>query len=330
MDETKKIKKRNAAVAMFVAAIMVASVMMFVFSDDADDDAGLGFFDDTPLGAPVATPAIAAGNQHSLYLRSDGTVWAWGFNTYGQLGNNTTTSSSTPVQVKNLTGVIAIAAGSSHSLALKSDGTVWAWGFNIYGQLGDNSTTNRSVPVQVRGDVDLTTYMTGVTAIAAGNNHSLALRGDEIRAWGDNSNGQLSILGIEFAEVPRKVLVSGGSVLTGVEAIAAGGDHSLALKSDKTVLSWGYNLTGQLGIGTFGASADENRPTQVHKGNSTSSTANLEGVIAISGGNIHSLAVKSDGTVWAWGYNVDGRLGDGTSGASAGKSMPVQVGVSGS
>ena len=97
----------------------------------------------------AATPQIAAGGLHTVALKSDGTVWAWGYNGYGQLGDGTTTNRLTPVQVSSLSGVTAIAAGVYHTLALKSDGTVWAWGYNGDGRLGDGTTTNRTTPVQV-------------------------------------------------------------------------------------------------------------------------------------------------------------------------------------
>ena len=122
---------------------------------------------------------VAAGYAHSLALNSDGTVWAWGFNGGGQLGDGSTRTRYSPVQVTNLGSVSAIAAGGSHSLALKSDGTVWAWGFNGGGQLGDGSTTNSSSPVQV-------TNLDSVSAIAA-NGNSFAVKSDgTVWAWGNN------------------------------------------------------------------------------------------------------------------------------------------------
>jgi alpha-tubulin suppressor-like RCC1 family protein len=331
MDEMKKMKKRNAAVAIFVAAIMVASVMMFVFSDDADDDAGLGFFDDTPLGAPVATPAVAAGNQHSLYLRSDGTVWAWGYNEYGQLGdgtNGTGTHKSAPVQVKGvggsgfLTGITAIAAGGNNSLALDSNGDVFSWGYNGENQLGDGTNVSRSTPVHVLGWGGAG-ELTGVTAISVGFNHSLALKSNgEVYAWGYNGNGQLGFTSL--TQSPHPMHVSGGTSgttnLNDVIAISAGSDHSLALKSNGDVYAWGRNVDGQLGIGTSGAGTNKNTPEKVLGG--TSGTANLTGVTAIAGGSNHSLALKSDGTLWAWGWNNVGQLGNGT---TTEHNTPVQV-----
>ena len=129
--------------------------------------------------------AVAGGTSHSLGLKSDGTVWAWGWNSQGQLGDGTTTQRTTPIQTSLLTNVIAIAAGDLHSLAVKSDGTVWAWGVNGSGQLGDGTTTTRKTPVQVSG-------LTGALAVAAGNSHSLCLKADgTVAAWGNNSKGQL-------------------------------------------------------------------------------------------------------------------------------------------
>ncbi|RYZ44304.1 MAG: RCC1 repeat-containing protein, partial [Myxococcaceae bacterium] len=135
--------------------------------------------------APMWT-VVRAGQLHSLGLQADGTVWAWGYNRYGQLGNNTTTDRLAPVKVTGLTGVVVdIAAGNEHSVAVKADGTVWAWGRNDLGQLGDNTTTQRLKPVKVSG-------LTGVMAVAAGYRYSLALKTDgTVWAWGDNASGKL-------------------------------------------------------------------------------------------------------------------------------------------
>ena len=156
------------------------------------------------VGALIPTkPAIAAGGDHSLMLRYDGTVWASGNNGYGQLGDGTTTTRSTPVQVSGLTNITAIAAGWYHSLALRSDGTVWAWGWNGAGQLGDGTTTDRSTPVQVSS-------LTNITAIAAGAAHSLAIKSDgTVWAWGNNGAGQLGDGTTTYRTTP--VQVSGRS-----------------------------------------------------------------------------------------------------------------------
>jgi len=265
--------------------------------------------------------AIAAGLDHSLALKSDGTVWAWGYNAYGQLGDGTTINRHTPVQVSGLSGVTAIAAGWAHSLAVKSDGTAWAWGYNGYGQLGDSTTINRLTPVQVC-DTTCPGPLSGVTAIAAGQYHSLAVKSSDgtVWGWGWNGYGQLGNGTTTNSSTP--VQVSGFSIGSGVTTIAAGSAHNLAVKSDGTAWAWGYNGNGQLGDGT---TINRHTPVQVCD---TTCPGRLSGVTAIAAGGIHSLAVKSsDRTVWAWGYNGYGQLGDGT---TTNRLTPVQVsGLSG-
>ncbi|HBI25862.1 TPA: hypothetical protein DDX30_03695 [Candidatus Wolfebacteria bacterium] len=270
------------------------------------------------LGSAIATPALSAKYNHSLALKSDGTVWAWGHNTTGQLGDGSTTQRTTPVQVSTLTGVTSIAAGAAHSLALKSDGTVWAWGVNTSGQLGDGSTTQRTTPVQVKG-VGGTGFLTGVIAIAAGQSSSLALKSDgTVWAWGSNTNGQLGDGSLIQRTTPVQVKGVGGTgYLTDITAIAGGGIHSLALRDDGTVWAWGYATYGQTGDGV--PSGWRTTPVQV-KG--VGGTGFLTGVTAIAAGYHHSLALKSDGTVWAWGWNQYKQLGDGT---QVSRSTPVQV-----
>ena len=274
----------------------------------------------TPVGVSnlKGIQALAAGEVHSLALMEDGTVWAWGANTSGQLGNEADGHgwSNTPMQVSNLSGVKALAAGSEHSLVLKEDGTVWAWGNNSYGQLGNAAAGyGSSTPVQVSN-------LSGVKAIAASDEHNLALKEDgTVWAWGKNNYGQLgdgtttnrtTPVQVRNAPLTKKRSKVSGTLnnLSGVTAIAAGGTHSLALMEDGTVRAWGYNERGQLGNGTTTSSKT---PVTVR---------NLSGVKAISGGWAHSLALKQDGTVWTWGNNYDGQLGDGT---TTNRTTPVMV-----
>jgi hypothetical protein len=157
-------------------------------------------------------------------LKNDGTVWAWGRNDYGQLGNGTNTNSNLPVPVSGLSGVTDIAGGFYHSLALKNDWTVWAWGYNNDGELGNGTNTNSNVPVQVVTSLG-GPALSGITDIAGGGLHSLALKSDgTVWAWGRNSEGELGKGTNTNSKVP--VQVSG---LTGVTAIAGGGYHSLAI-----------------------------------------------------------------------------------------------------
>lgn len=252
-----------------------------------------------PEVSRVPASEIAAGAAHSLVLRDDGTVWAWGDNGYGQLGDGTSDEHRVPTHISGLSDVTDIAAGEYHSLAVKNDGTVWAWGDNSSGQLGDGTYDERRTPVQVDG-------LSGITNIAAGGEHSLAVKRDgTVWAWGYNGSGRLG----DGTHVyrPTPVQVSG---ITDVTGIAAGGHHSLAVKNDGTVWAWGENGNGQLGDGT----RDSHRvPLQV---------TGVSGVISIAAGSQHSLAAKDDGTVWAWGANWNGQLGDGTRDE---RRTPIQV-----
>jgi hypothetical protein len=186
--------------------------------------------------------AIAAGYDYGLAVRQDGSIWAWGNNALGQLGDGSTANRSTPVQVQGLSGVKAVSGSTGgHSVALKLDGTVWAWGYNFFGQLGDGSETNRSTPVQVQG-------LSGVMAISAGLGHTLAVKQDgSVWAWGSNVFGELGDGTTTSRRTPIQV-----QGLTGVTAIAASSmAHSVALKQEGTVWSWGHNGFGQLGDGTY-------------------------------------------------------------------------------
>ena len=249
---------------------------------------------------------VAAGYYHTLALKSDGTVWAWGDNEYGQLGDGTTTERSAPVHVQLLSGITGIAGGGRHTVALKNDGTVWAWGYNGSGQLGDGSNTDSSTPIPVLS-------LSGIAAIAAGDSHTVALKNDgTVWAWGYNGSGQLGDGSNTDSSTPVQVKdpFDPGLFLAGVTAIAARGDHTVALMDDVTVWAWGANWSGQLGDGT---NSDSSIPVQA---------LSLTGVTAIAAGYAHTVALENDGSVWAWGANSGGRLGDGTYTDS---STPVQV-----
>jgi alpha-tubulin suppressor-like RCC1 family protein len=187
--------------------------------------------------------AIAAGANHSLALRSDGSVWAWGDNPWGQLGDGSTTDRFTPVQVIAPSwGIKAVTSSDHHCLAVRSDGSVWAWGRNDSGQLGDGTRTTRLSPVAVSG-------LTGVTALAAGEDHSLALRQDgTVSAWGSNGSGQLGDGTFASHLLPSPVTLPGG-----VARVAAAGAHSLVIRgAEGRVSAWGNNFYGQLGNGRAG------------------------------------------------------------------------------
>ncbi|MCX5977325.1 MAG: fibronectin type III domain-containing protein [Coprothermobacterota bacterium] len=255
----------------------------------------------TSLGSNVV--ALVAGWGYTLALKSDGTVWAWGENSNGQLGLGDTTHRSIPVQVTSLgSNVTALTAGGWHTLVMKEDGTVWAWGNNGSGQLGLGDTTDRLSPVQV------TALGSNVTALAAGGDHTLALKSDgTVWAWGWNSNGQLGLGDKTNRSIPVQVTSLGSNVT----ALTAGGWHTLAMKEDGTVWTWGWNNLGQLGLGD---TTDRSTPTKI-----TSLNGNMTGLTA---GGWQTFSVKGDGTVWAWGCNGNGRLGLGD---TTNRISPVQV-----
>ena len=264
--------------------------------------------------------AVSAGQFHTVALKSDGTVWAWGSNSSGRLGNGTTADSLTPVQVIDptdgtgyLAGIIAISAGGNHTVALKSDGTVWAWGANGDGQLGNGTTTDSWMPKQVREPGGGVGYLAGIIAISTGFAHTVARGGGGmVWAWGQNYYGQLGDGSSTGSPVPVQVSgENGNGFLTDIVAITAGDYHTVAINDNGTVWSWGYNAYGQLGDGT---DAHRYTPEQVVLG--------LTDVIAIAAGRSHTVALKSDGTVWAWGNNAHGELGNGT---ATDNWTPVQV-----
>jgi alpha-tubulin suppressor-like RCC1 family protein len=298
---------RLAAGAGHVLALDVGGTV-YAWGDNLYGQCGNGAISaEAPVTSPGLVPgldgvaAVAAGARHSLALKSDGTVWSWGANDNGQLGNGTTVPySATPVQVPGLSGISAIAAGGGNfSLALEAGGAVWAWGDNGYGQLGDGTVVRSGVPVPVSG-------LTGVKSVSAGASHSLALMEDgTAQAWGRNSWGQLGDGTTTNRTSPAPV-----AGLAGVSSIAAGGIFSLAVKTDGTAWAWGWNGQGNLGDGTT-----EHRSTPVQ-------VSGLIGVTSLAGGAYHSLALASDGMVWSWGYNGYGELGDGT---TTRRLAPVQV-----
>ena len=288
---------------------------------------------------PIHNPTtqIAAGYYHNLILKKDGTVWAWGRNYYGQLGDGTTTNKNKPVQVIDLENVQQVAAGEYHSLALKQDGTVWAWGRNADGQLGDGTTIDRNTPVKVSN-------LENVSFLDLGNIFSLALKENgTVWLWGYYENNfNLSPIQIESlqniimlsaGEFRNLALKNDGTVwtwgcndyffcfddtgapeqvtgLSQIIMIETGCEHNLALKEDGTIWAWGDNYYGQLGDGT---TTSKNTPER------------LEGISHIkklSAGVSHSLALKADGTSWVWGSNNNGQLGDGT---NISKNKPVLI-----
>ena len=227
---------------------------------------------------------IAAGYGHSLFLKSDGSLWAMGYNYDGQLGDGTTDSgnyyTNLPEQIV-ASGVTAIAAGGFHSLLLKSDDSLWAMGDNEYGQLGDGTHNSTNRPEQI--------VASGVTAIAAGGGHSLLLKSDgSLWAMGDNEYGQLGDGTHNSTNQPEQIVSSN------VTATAAGGDHSLFLKSDGSLWAMGYNQFGVLGDGTYNYST--NLPELIVAG---SPGYNQISIQLLSGGSVRLSFVGIAGANYA-------------------------------
>jgi alpha-tubulin suppressor-like RCC1 family protein len=259
--------------------------------------------------------------EHSVVIDQDETK-AWGANGYGQLGIGGKLNQSTPkVVAPKVVGEAfsSVSIGGAHTVALNTaaGGTVSAWGHNSSGQLGDGTLVTKTSPVPVVTSL-VGPDLTGVKAIAAGGKHTLAINADDtVLAWGSNLTGQLGDGTLVSKSVPVKVVnKTDGLPLGGITAIAAGGDFSLALKSDGTVWAWGNNSKGQLGNNTLVASSSsvqvvmpnvDEKPDDLND-----DTLPLSGIIAIAAGGSHALALKNDGTIYAWGYNEFGQLGNGT------------------
>lgn len=258
----------------------------------------------TPMGfVNIGSRAIASGREHTCAITSNGAVKCWGYNGFGQLGDGTTTTRLTPVDVSGLSsGGVAIAAGSNHTCALNSAGAVKCWGSNRYGQLGDGSnwTITRLAPVDVSG------LSSGVVAIAAGESHTCAVTSaGAVKCWGANHSNQLGDgiphSGVTGIQAERRTPVDVSGLSSGVVAIAAGAGHTCALTSGGAMKCWGSSGYGQLGEGT-----NLNRLTPVDVSGLGS------GVSAIAAGSNHTCALMSSGAVKCWGQNNSGQvLGDG-------------------
>ena len=258
----------------------------------------------------VVVQPFAAGGNHSLAIRgAEKQVYAWGYNSNGQVGNGTTTQQTLPHAVAGMTDIIAVSGGWATSIALRRDGQMFGWGRDADGQLGLGTTaTTRNMPVPLDPSIR-------PVQVHVAQDHVLLLLGDgTVLASGENDRGQLG----DGTTTPRDEFAPVVG-LTDVVQIAAGTDFSMALRSDGTVWAWGGKRYGQVGNGTGGSSFTEMElvPVQV---------TGLANVVRIANGRDHGMAIRGDGTLWTWGRNHYGQLGDGTGGTSTSLStVPVQV-----
>lgn len=266
--------------------------------------------------SPVQTVAggtnwkqISMTDNASAAIKTDGTLWMWGYNYIaGRLGDGTNTSRSSPVQtIAGGTNWKQVEIGSLNTIAIKTDGTLWVWGQNNVGQLGNGTTTNQSSPVQtVAGGTDW-------KQVSGGDGHYGAIKTDgSLWMWGYNYNGRLGDGTLVRKSSPVQTVAGGNNW----KQVSCGGSHSLAIKTDGTLWSWGRNNYGQLGAGT---TTNRSSPVQTITGGTNWKQVSCSG-------NSHTGAIKTDGTLWTWGYNYFGTLGDGT---TLNRSSPVQTTVGG-
>ena len=239
---------------------------------------------------------VSASASHTMIIKNDGTLWAFGDNSYGQLGDGTPTSLATHAPKKIMDGVASVSAGSSHTMILKTDGTLWACGHNSFGQLGDGTTKHCPTPMKV---------MDGVASVSAGSSHTMILKTDgTLWACGHNSFGQLGDGTTTRCPTPMKVM-------DGVASVSAGSNYSMIIKADGTLWACGDNSYGQLCDGT--------------KTNCTTPKKVMDSVASVMAGHsgyLYTMIIKTDGTLWACGYNYTGCLGDGT---TTNQSIPKKV-----
>jgi alpha-tubulin suppressor-like RCC1 family protein len=272
----------------------------------------LGTNDLTHRSSPVQTVSggtnwkqVSAGGYggYTAAIKTDGTLWLWGSSSDGKLGTNDITLRSSPVQtVSGGTNWKQVSAGYEHTAAIKTDGTLWLWGRNTNGQLGDNSITHRSSPVQtISGG-------TNWKQVSAGGYHTTTIKTDgTLWLWGSNAYGQLGDNSITHRSSPVQT-ISGGS---NWKQVSGGFRHTVAIKTDGTLWLWGRNNFGQLGDNT---ATNRSSPVQTVAGGTNWKQ--------VSNDVVHTAAIKTDGTLWSWGFNTSGQLGIND---STNRSSPVQT-----
>ena len=241
-----------------------------------------------------------------MALKTNGTLWAWGDNAFGQLGDNSTDDRNAPVQIGTETNWTSISAGTQHSLALKAGGELWAWGTNNTSRFGINTPALSYIPMQIGTDSDW-------SKVLAGRDHGVGLKTNgTFWTWGGNATGQLG----DGSTIDKNSPINIAS-LNGTIKIAKGHQHTTVIKNDGSIWSWGGNASGQLGIGSS-LTPTPPSPTLIPTQENTFSNdwAYIDSKIS------HTVAIKADGSLFTWGSNLWGQLGDGS---QITKSSPVYI-----
>ena len=247
----------------------------------------------SPVKIMDSVISVTAGDTHTMAIRSDGSLWAWG-NIHEAYGGGYIRH--TPIKVMD--SVVAVAAGYYHTAAIKNDGSLWTWGWNYDGQLGDGTTEDRHLPVKV---------MDSVIAVAAGSWFALAIKEDgSLWGWGQNYFGELG----DGTAIDR---LSPIKIMDSVVSVSANDSTAMAIKEDGSLWAWGGNEFGQIGDGTANTYDDEYPvPNVIEDNNKYSPVKIMDSVSSVSVGGYHTMAIKRDGSLWVWGNNDRGQIGDGT------------------
>lgn len=299
---TLPLRRTDAAVGVeqvslgdYHSAVLGKDGSLWLWGNNRNGQLGNNSFKNSadPVKIMTDVEQVSLGDEYSAALKKDGSLWLWGDNSFSKLGNRSTLHSKIPLQI--ITDVKQVSLGGNHSAALKRDGSLWMWGENYRNQLGLGDGIDRGAPLEV---------MTGVRQVSLGYEHSAVIKSDgSLWLWGNNGDGQLGNGG------------SGSSgntpVMTGVQQVSLGEYHSAVVKNDGSLWLWGDNYYGQLGNGS---TEDSNTPVKI-----------MTDVRQVSLGANHSAALKKDGTLWLWGNNWNGQLGNGSSGYGTDSSTPVKI-----